>query len=92
VAIDIKTSASISFDDENHVTLDDDVAAALRGRRIGLKRLVNEALRRALGDMGKRQGPRQPVRTRAVAPGRVRIATIDNIGKAPAIIEGESFK
>ena len=96
MAIDIKTSASISFDDENHVTLDDDVAAALerlrRGRRIGLKRLVNEALRRALGDMGKRQGPRQPVRTRAVAPGRVRIATIDNIGKAPAIIEGESFK
>jgi hypothetical protein len=78
------------------LTLDDDVAAALerlrRSRRIGLKRLVNEALRRGLSDMGKRQGPREPVRTRAVALGRVRIATIDNIGEALAIIEGESFK
>jgi hypothetical protein len=78
------------------LTLDDDVAAALerlrRSRPIGLKRLVNEALRRGLSDMGKRQGPREPVRTRAVALGRVRIATIDNIGEALAIIEGESFK
>ncbi len=78
------------------LTLDDDVAAALerlrRSRRIGLKRLVNEALRRGLSDMGKRRGAREPVRTRAVALGRVRIATIDNIGEALAIIEGESFK
>jgi hypothetical protein len=75
------------------LTLDDDVAAALerllrRSRRLGLKPLVNEALRRGLRDMGKRQGPREPVRTRAVALGRVRIATIDNIGEAL----GESFK
>jgi Arc/MetJ family transcription regulator len=78
------------------LTLDDDVAAALerlrRSRRIGLKQLVNEALRRGLSDMGKRHGPREPVRTRAVALGRVRIASIDNIGEALAIVEGESFK
>ncbi len=46
------------------LTLDDDVAAALerlrRSRRIGLKRLVNEALRRGLNDMGKRQGLGSP--------------------------------
>ena len=78
------------------LTLDDDVAAALerlrRSRRIGLKQLVNEALRRGLSDMGKRRGPREPVRTRAVTLGRVRIASIDNIGEALAIVEGESFK
>jgi hypothetical protein len=36
--------------------------------------------------------PRKAVRTRAVAIGRVRIASIDNIGEALAIAEGESFK
>ena len=57
-----------------------------------LQERINEALRRGLSDMGKRQGPREPVRTQAVALGRVRIATIDNISEALAIIEGESFK
>jgi hypothetical protein len=65
------------------LTLDNDVAAALerlrRSRRLGLKRLINEALRRGIRDMGERQEPREPARTRAVAVGRVRIATIDNI-------------
>jgi hypothetical protein len=78
------------------LTLDDDVAATLeklrRGRRIGLKQLINEALRRGLSDMGRRRGPREPVRTRAVALGRLRIATIDNVAETLAIVEGESFK
>ena len=78
------------------LTLDDDVAATLerlrRSRRISLKRLINEALRRGLDDMGRRRKPREAVRTRAVALGRVRIASIDNIGEALAIAEGESFK
>jgi hypothetical protein len=78
------------------LSLDDDVAATLerlrRSRRISLKRLVNEALRRGLDDMGRRRKPREAVRTRAVALGRVRIAGIDNIGEALAIAEGESFK
>ena len=78
------------------LTLDDDVAATLerlrRGGRIGLKQLINEALRRGLNDMGRRRGPREPVSTRAVALGRVRISSIDNIGEALAIVEGESFK
>ncbi len=41
------------------MTLDDDVAAALerlrRSRRVSLKSLVNEALRRGLDDMGRRR-------------------------------------
>jgi hypothetical protein len=78
------------------LSLDDDVAATLermrRSRRITLKRLVNEALRRGLDDMGRRPRPREAIRTRAVALGRVRIPGIDNIGEALAIAEGESFK
>jgi Arc/MetJ family transcription regulator len=78
------------------LTLDDDVAATLerlrRNRRISLKHLVNEALRRGLNDMGRRRRPRQHVRTRAVALGRVRVASIDNIGEALAIAESENFK
>jgi hypothetical protein len=67
------------------LTLDDDVAATLerlRRNRTSLKHLVNEALRRGLNDTGRRRRPREYVRTRAVALGRVRIASIDNIGEA----------
>jgi hypothetical protein len=42
--------------------------------------------------MGKRRGPREPVRTRAVALGRVRIPNIDNVGEVLAVVEGENFK
>jgi hypothetical protein len=78
------------------LTLDDDVAATLqqlrRNRRIGLKQLINEALRRGLKEMGRRRGPREPMRTKVVALGRVRVPSIDNIGEALAIAESESFK
>jgi hypothetical protein len=78
------------------LTLDDDVAATLeslrRNHRIGLKQLINEALRRGLKEMGRRRGPRAPLRTQAVALGRLRIPSIDNIGEALAIVEAESFK
>ena len=78
------------------LTIDDDVAAILarlrRARDANLKDLVNEALRRGLKDMGGRPKRRQPVRTRTVALGRVRIAGIDNISDALAVIEGETYK
>lgn len=78
------------------LTLDDDVAATLdrlrRSRRIGLKQLINEALRRGLKEIGKRRRPGEPVRTEAVALGRLRVASIDNISEALAVVEGESFK
>jgi hypothetical protein len=79
------------------LTLEDDVAAALerlrRSRRVSLKSLVNEVLRRGLDDIGRRRKPRrQAIRTQAVTLGRLRVASIDNIGEALAIAEGESFK
>jgi hypothetical protein len=76
--------------------LDDDVAARLerlrRSRRISLNSLVNEALRRGLDDMGRRRRPREAIRTRAVALGRMRIADLDSIGEALATAEGKCFK
>jgi Arc/MetJ family transcription regulator len=78
------------------LTLDDDVAATLerlrRSQRLSLKKLVNEALRRGLDDIGKRRKRREAVRTRAVTLGRMRVASIDNIAEALAVVEGENFK
>jgi predicted transcriptional regulator len=78
------------------LTLDDDVAAILerlrRSQRRSLKQLVNEALRRGLDDMGKRRKRHEQVQTRAVALGRVRVASIDDIAETLAIVEGENFK
>jgi hypothetical protein len=78
------------------LTLDDDVAAALervrRQRDASLKELINEALRRGLKDMSSRPKQRELVRTRSVALGRLRIASIDNIAEALAIAEGETCK
>ena len=78
------------------LTLDDDVAAALerlrkRGRA-SLKALVNEALRRGLKQMRVRPKRREAFRTQAVALGRCRIGSIDNVAEALSIAEGESFK
>ena len=64
----------------------------IRVKKISLKRLINEALRRGLDDMGRRRRPREAIRTRAAALGRVRIASINNIGEALAIAEGEGFR
>jgi hypothetical protein len=82
--VDVKSSRSNVLMMRTTLTLDDDVAAMLerlrRSRRISLKRLINEALRRGLNDMGRPRRPREKIRTRAVALGRVRIASVDNIG------------
>ena len=78
------------------LTLDDDVAAALerlrKSRDASLKQLVNEALRRGLEEMRSRPKRREPMQTRSVALGRVRVASIDDIGEALAIADGETFK
>ena len=78
------------------LTLDDDVAAVLerlrKSRDVSLKELVNEALRRGLKDMSSRPKRRERLRTRSVAFGELRIASLDNIGEALAIAEGEAYK
>ncbi len=78
------------------LTLDDDVAAALeqlrKTRKIGLKALVNELLRAGLSQASARPARRKPFRTRSVDLGRLRIGSLDNIGEALAIGEGERFR
>ena len=78
------------------LTLDDDVAATLerlrRARDATLKDVVNEALRRGLKDMSSPAKRGEPVRTKSIALGRLRIVGIDNVGEALAIAEGEAFK
>ncbi len=78
------------------LSLDDDVAAALerlkKKRRQRFKDLVNEALRRGLREMSEPPKRGQPFRTRAVALGRCRVASLDNVAEALAVAEGESFR
>lgn len=78
------------------LTIDDDVAAMLeqlrREREIGLKDLINEALRRGLLEMTAPQKRRRPYRTPSVDLGTPRIPNIDNIAEVLAVIEGEDFR
>ena len=78
------------------LTLDDDVAAALerlrKTRGETLKSLVNTALREGLKRLRERPKGREPFHTHAVALGRLRIGSLDNITEALALVEGDSFK
>jgi hypothetical protein len=78
------------------LTIEDDVAASLerlrKARDGSLKDLINEALRRGIKEMSARAKPREPFRTRAVDLGRAQIGSLDDIGEALAVAEGESFK
>lgn len=78
------------------LTIDDDVAAKLeqlrKQRRESLKDLVNEALRRGLGELVARPKRREPFRTRSVSLGRCLVGNVDNISDALAFAEGESFR
>lgn len=78
------------------LTLDDDVAAKLeqlrKSRRVSLRDLVNEALRRGLGDLAGRQKTRRSFQTRSVSLGRCLIGNVDNVSEALAVAEGESFR
>jgi hypothetical protein len=78
------------------LTIDDDVAAVLqrlrRTREASFKDLVNDVLRRGLQDMSARPKRTEPFHTQSVALGRVRLPSIDNIGEALAVSEGDAFK
>jgi Arc/MetJ family transcription regulator len=78
------------------VTLDDDVAAAIRHlrrvRNATLKQVVNEALRRGIRDMTVRKRRRATFRTRSVNLGSLLIPSLDNIGEVLATAEGEPFQ
>ena len=78
------------------LTLDDDVTAALqrlrKARDLGLKELINDALRRGLKEMSARSKRTQSFRTKSVGLGRVHLVSIDNVAEALAVAEAESFK
>jgi hypothetical protein len=75
------------------LSIDDDVLDLLnhlrKNRDASLKDLVNEGLRRGLRDMADRQKTLQPLRTRSVSLGGLRIARIDDIGEVLSTAEGE---
>jgi hypothetical protein len=76
------------------LTIDDDVAAALqrlrKSRDVGLKKLVNDVLRRGLENMAPKQ--REPFRTQSVSLGRALLPNVDNVAESLAIAEAETFK
>lgn len=79
------------------LSLDKDVAAALerlrKVRKATLKQVVNDALRRGLGQMASPPPPpRKRFRTRAVSLGRCLVGNVDNISEVLAVAEGETFK
>lgn len=78
------------------LTIDDDIAAELdrlrRSREVGLKDLVNEALRRGLRDLAAAPKRKKPFRTRPLRSGRLLLAGIDNIAELLAEAEGEAFR
>lgn len=79
------------------LSLDKDVAAALerlrKARKASLKQLVNEALRRGLGQMtSPPPPPRRPFRTRAVSLGRCLVGNVDNVSEVLSVAEGETFR
>jgi Ribbon-helix-helix protein, copG family len=77
------------------LTIDDDVAAELdrlrRARDVGLKGLINEALRRGLREMAAAPKRKKPFRTQPLDSGRLLVASIDNIAELLAEVEGEAF-
>lgn len=78
------------------LTLDEDVAAALERfretRKVGFKALVKEVLREGLKQMRARPPRRERFRTQSVDLGRLRIGSVDNVGEALAVAEGEPFR
>lgn len=78
------------------ITLDDDVASALRrlgkGRGVKMKELINSALREGLRHLSSPKRKRKPFRTRAVDLGLCRAGNVDNVAEALAVAESESYK
>jgi len=78
------------------LTIDDDVAAILErlrhSRDASLKDLINEALRRGLGERSAPPERGEPFRIRSVDLGTPLLPNIDNIADVVAIIEGAAYK
>ncbi|HLH23543.1 MAG TPA: antitoxin [Chloroflexota bacterium] len=77
------------------LTLDDDVAAALRRiqdtRGLTFKEAVNAALRRGLAELDAPR-PRPDYRTPSVPLGRCLAGSIDDVSEALAVAEGDAYR
>ena len=78
------------------LTLEDDVAAALeqlrRARGTRFKALVNEVLREGIKQLRARPARGKPFQTESIDLGRPRLASIDNVAEALALVEGDAFR
>ena len=78
------------------ITLEDDVAAALKrlGKQRGVKfeTLINQALRVGMRSLMGPTTKRNVFRTRSVNLGSYRAGNVDNVAEVLAVAEGESFK
>ena len=79
------------------LTLDADVAALLQAlrekKKMGLKDLVNQALRQGLRSLSApEKTTRKPYRSRSVSLGRCLLGSIDDISEALAVAEGEDYR
>ena len=75
------------------LTLDDDIAARLRRlqleRRVGLKALVNEALRTGLTSMEQEQVPQQPFQVHTFDCGACLVGDLISVSETLAAAEGD---
>jgi len=78
------------------LTLDDDVALQLdrlaSDRRVTLKTVVNEALRRCLREISEPRGTTTGYATPEVVLGRCFLDGLDDVSEVLAAIEGETFR
>jgi Ribbon-helix-helix protein, copG family len=78
------------------LSLDPDVAAMLerlrKERDVGLKELVNEALRDALARMSESIPRPRRFRTQSVDLGRCFLPSLDDVSEALAFSEGDAFR
>lgn len=78
------------------LSLDDDVAAELdrlrRAKNLGMKTLVNEALRFGLREIGSPSVKKKPFRTKPIRAGRLLVPSIDNVWEVIAEVEGDAFR
>jgi hypothetical protein len=78
------------------LTLDDDVAVQIealrRKRRVSLKAVVNETLRRGLAEAESPKRQRTTFRTPTFDAGAPLMPSLDNVAEALAVAEGERFR
>lgn len=78
------------------LTLDDDIAVAIerlrRNGKLGLKEIVNRALRFGLRHLETQAEPRAPFETAEVSLGRCLLGDLVSVSEALAVAEGDDFK